>query len=236
MSSSAVYSGVESFINNDELTEVTFAEGVTTIGNNAFEGCSSLTAITIPDGVTEIGWYAFVGCSSLTAITIPDSVTLIGYGAFARCSALVAITIPDSVTTISPGAFIKCSSLAAITIPDSVTSIGTWAFKECSTLTRLSLSPDIFIGQDCFSNCTALISAAADQNMPTVEDLLNSRWHRIRERILERVAVLSCLKTPWNDLENPPITLDEDGVVALKGATAREMLPKVMWRVILEFL
>jgi hypothetical protein len=77
--------------------------------------------------------------------------------------------------------------------------------------------------------------------MPTVEDLLNSRWHRIRER----VAVLSCLKTPWNDdLENPPRSdtpeqnshLDGDEVVALQGVLARKRLPKVMWRVILEFL
>ena len=45
----AVYSGAESFSYNDELTEVTFAEGVTTIGDSAFEGCSSLAAITIPD-------------------------------------------------------------------------------------------------------------------------------------------------------------------------------------------
>jgi hypothetical protein len=70
--------------------------------------------------------------------------------------------------------------------------------------------------------------------MPTVKDLLNSRWHRI----LERVAVLSCLKTPWNDdLDKPKRKhLDGDEVVALQGIVARKMLPKVMWRVILEFL
>jgi hypothetical protein len=77
--------------------------------------------------------------------------------------------------------------------------------------------------------------------MPTVEALLHSRWHRIRER----VTVLTCLKTPWNDdMENQPGSdkpkqnshLDGDEVVALQGIKARKKLPKVMWRVILEFL
>ena len=43
----AVYSGTECFRGNSELTEVTFAQGVTSIGEDAFAGCSSLTDITL---------------------------------------------------------------------------------------------------------------------------------------------------------------------------------------------
>ena len=46
------------------------SSGVTSMGNDAFSGCSGLTNITIPDSVTSIGDYAFHGCSSLTSITI----------------------------------------------------------------------------------------------------------------------------------------------------------------------
>jgi len=46
--------------------------GVTSIGNGAFEDCTSLTSITIPGGVTSIGDRAFCSCSSLIGITIPD--------------------------------------------------------------------------------------------------------------------------------------------------------------------
>ena len=208
MPSSAVYSGVESFRDNDELTEVTFAKGVTSIGQDAFHGCSSLAAITIPEGVTKIGDGAFSRCSSLTAITIPDSVTKIGNYAFQGCSSLTAITIPDGVTTI-------CNQ----------------AFDGCSALTKLILSPAVSIGVGCFGSCTALISAAADQNMPTVLDLLHSRWHRIQAR----VTVLTCLKTLFTtQKERKP--LDGDDAQTLGVTASQNRLPKVMWRVILEFL
>ena len=64
---------------------------VTSIGNYAFEYCSSLTSVTIPDSVTSIGNFVFYGCSSLTTVTIPDSVTSIGYGAFYKCSTKLTI-------------------------------------------------------------------------------------------------------------------------------------------------
>ena len=64
---------------------------VTSVGNSAFQDCTSLTSITIPDSVTSIGQYAFLSCSNLTSITIPNSVTSIGRQAF-QYSGLTSIT------------------------------------------------------------------------------------------------------------------------------------------------
>ena len=95
---------------------------VTSIGYQAFNGCSSLTSVTLPEGLTSIGGDAFSGCSSLTSITIPEGVTSIGYSAFNGCSSLTAITIPEGVTSIGISAFSGCSSLTDI----HIASIESW--------------------------------------------------------------------------------------------------------------
>ena len=92
----------------------TIPDSVTSIGDGAFDDCSSLTSITIPDSVTSIGNWAFFICSSLTSITIGNSVTSIGTNAFHSCIGLTSITIPYSVTSIGDGAFFGCISLTSI--------------------------------------------------------------------------------------------------------------------------
>ncbi len=74
-------------------------------------GCSSLTDITIPNGVTKIGEYAFQNCINLTQITIPNNVTSIGNCAFRGCNSLEQITIPNGVTKIGYYAFSDCPNL-----------------------------------------------------------------------------------------------------------------------------
>ena len=79
------------YANKDKIESVVIEDGVTSIGANAFDGCSGLTSITIPSSVTSIGEHAFYGCSGLTSITIPNSVTSIGTSAFSGCSGLTRV-------------------------------------------------------------------------------------------------------------------------------------------------
>jgi hypothetical protein len=147
--------GESAFENCTSLTSITIGNGVTSIGNYAFERCNSLPSITIPDSVTSIGTSVFNGCTSLTSITIGNGVTSIGDDAFSNCSSLTSITIPDGVTSIGDRAFSDCSSLTSITIGNGVTSIGNYAFERCSNLTRIifrgetpSIGSDLFFGVD----------------------------------------------------------------------------------------
>ena len=107
------------FRDKSNLMKILLPENLTSIGDDAFEGCSSLTSITIPNSVTSIGYEAFEGCKSLTSITIPNSVTSIGDEAFYYCTSLTSITIGNSVTSIGSSAFSYCSSLTSITCLDS---------------------------------------------------------------------------------------------------------------------
>ena len=109
--------------NKDETTLIQYAIGKTD------------TSFTIPDSVTSIGNRAFEDCTSLTSVEIPDSVTSIGDYAFRDCTSLTSVVIPDFVTSIGNSAFSHCYSLAIVEIGNSVTSIGEYAFYYCRSLT-----------------------------------------------------------------------------------------------------
>ena len=96
--------------------DVTIPNGITSIGERAFEHCRNLTSINIPDSVTSIGERAFSGCDSLTSINIPNSVISIGKCAFFCCASLASITIPSSVSSIGKGAFTWCYALDKIIV------------------------------------------------------------------------------------------------------------------------
>ncbi len=149
--------GSEAFRGCTSLTRITIPNSVTSIGNWTFSTCRSLTNITIPNSVTSIGNATFHNCISLTSITIPNSVTSIGDWAFNDCRSLTSITIPNSVKSIGSDAFSGCRLLTSITIPNSVTSIGDWAFYNCRSLTRITIPNSVTsIGDQPFKDCSKL--------------------------------------------------------------------------------
>ena len=153
------------------LTSVTIGNSVTSIGSWAFDGCSSLTSVTIGNSVTSIGRSAFENCSSLTSVTIPDSVRSIGECAFRYCDSLTSVTIPDSVTSIEWGAFSSCSSLTSVTIPDSVRSIGECAFRYCDSLTSVTIPDSVTsIEGGAFYGCSSLTSVTIPDSVTSIGD------------------------------------------------------------------
>lgn len=115
------------FFNQKGITRVYLLNGLISIGNEAFSGCSALTKIEIPETVTRIGKYAFRDCYDLEELTLNEGLLSIGERAFEDCVALTEVFIPESVTVIEASAFAGCDNLVIkTTIPQEEWPAG-WA-------------------------------------------------------------------------------------------------------------
>ena len=122
---------------------------------------NDITTVDIRNGVTTIGDYAFQGCEDLEEIMIPAGVTTIGNEAFQDCGDLTSIEIPASVASIGDAAFQNCRRLSSIDLPASVTSIGGVAFNGCTALGSITVASGNTI-YDSRNDCNALIETASN--------------------------------------------------------------------------
>lgn len=139
----------------EEIRFVVIENGVTTIGEYAFENCTLLESVAISDSVEKIGKYAFSGCSALKRISLPDSIAQIGDHAF-RASGLEAVKIPEGVTLLGEGMFARCPNLQTVELPSTLQTIRENAFIG-SGLNKIILPENLkYIGYECFYECTNL--------------------------------------------------------------------------------
>jgi len=177
---------------------------VTSIGDEAFLGCSGLTNVLIPAGVMSIGSGAFRDCSSLEGIMVETGNT--EYRSESDCliknanNELIAgcknSVMPSDVTSIGNWAFSGCSGLTSVTIPTRVTSIGSYAFHNCINLTMIyygGADSEAWSGLTIDDNNDELLENAT-RYYYSEEDLgiANTYWHFVEG-----------VPTVWGLLETP---------------------------------
>lgn len=154
----------------------------------AFYYQSEITSVVVPNGVTAIGEYAFEGCSSIQSMVLPfvggsiDQETASKQSCFGfifgareyggaqqvkqnySSSNSVSAYIPSSLTSVTVnggsvlyGAFYNCSMITSLTFGEGVTSLGDRALYECSALTSVSFGKNLAsIGEMAFMYCNNL--------------------------------------------------------------------------------
>lgn len=89
---------------NSALKQITLANTVKTIGENAFKSASALTTINFSEGLETIKANAFEGCTSLENILLPESLKTIETKAFYNTK-IKHIKIPNGISSLSVKTF-----------------------------------------------------------------------------------------------------------------------------------
>lgn len=103
--------------------------GQTTFEEGCFYGCSSLKKLEISGVVRSIGDRAFEGCTSLTQVNI--KAVEIGKRAFFGCENLKSVELPAYTSKIKQDAFGNCPLLQTIVLPEKLSYVGLGNFTAC---------------------------------------------------------------------------------------------------------
>ena len=159
------------------MKEIKWGNGVTSIGEGAFQDDVALKEITMPDSVTSIGSYAFSECSNLSTVVLSKKVTYIGIQAFYNCDALTGIEIPKSLEETGTsyysdsGVFHNCDNLKNITFEEGTTRIAKALFANCPGIEEIVIPNTVTeIQEIAFYSCKNLQSVTIANSVTSIGD------------------------------------------------------------------
>ena len=149
----------------DAAFKISLPDTITSIGNNAFQGCDMLKEVVIADGAeVSLGDEVFANLKiSLETVKLPNSTKSIGKRCFLSCQKLKTIgdQLPNNknFTTIPESAFEDCSLLSLnVKFSEYITSIGKSCFAGCKELIGVDFSDCKIteIPEKAFYNCSSI--------------------------------------------------------------------------------
>ena len=167
MTDYALYTNTPWYSFQSSILSVEIQSGVTSVGANAFNLCTSLKSVTIKGDNFHILDFAFCNCTALESVALEGSVSSIGQQAFQR-TGLKNLTITGSDLQIGNFAFQHCTALESTTFEGGVSSIGQQAFQWAGLKSLTITGSDLQIGYLAFSQCSTLESVTLEGGVSSI--------------------------------------------------------------------
>ena len=175
---------ISPFINNEQIINVVFEEGITGLYSNIFIGCYNLETVFLPDSLLFLNMDSFKDSLKLKTITIPKGVQVVNY--FYECASLESITVDKEnpyFSTDEYGVLYNKNKTALISYPassdrsdyeikDGTKTVEANAFNGCKNLESVKIPNSVTeIKFQAFGNCEKITNI----KIPDSVKLIDSR-------------------------------------------------------------
>ena len=141
----------ELYINSSKITSLTLP-AIASLGTKAFMNMKGITSVTIPASLTTIGADAFSGCSNLADVYFQG--TLAQWCAISFSNDQEANPAYNGAALHIDDSDIEGTVMV---VKDAITSISNYAFCGVNNYTSIEINAETTIGTNTFKNCTAQI-------------------------------------------------------------------------------
>lgn len=161
------------FQNSSLVTEILIGNGIISIPNNSFAGCTGLKSVqlgqnnSMGNNAITVSASAFSGCTNFATLELNKSINITGYAS--PFTSISSLTVGNGVVFIGNQAFSNCINLGSAILPASVQKIGNSAFQYCAKLQSATFSGVDSIGNGAFWGCSSLASIAIPNKVKTIE-------------------------------------------------------------------
>ncbi len=157
------------------ITQISFGDSLTYVGDEAFRLCKSLTSVDLGNGIVGLGDTVFADDSKLQSATIGGTLTTLTANTFLNCTKLNNVELSDSITTLGSNSFRGTTALKSIDLPSNLQVIGIRSFQNSGISSVVMPNSVTKVDNKAFINASNLSSVVFSTNLTTILDYAFSK-------------------------------------------------------------